>query len=110
GLALLHLPGHRQRGVDRDRVAGGVLLDPEAAVVACGVHADDLARGVGQRAAGVTGDDIRVGLDHVVEGFLAYRAALVARGDGLVQRGDLTGDGNDGVLPLGVAQGHYRVA
>ena len=59
------------RVLDRDRVAlvGALATEAEPAVAArCGrVHADDVAVGVDQRATGVTGLDVGVDLDEVVE-------------------------------------------
>ena len=69
--------------VDRDRVA---RRWSHAGGRGGGVHADDLAGRVVQRAAGVAGHDRRVDLDQ--PGELSRRSdRSVARGDRLVQRG-----------------------
>src|SRR5207237_8307161 len=53
GVTRRDLPGHRQGGLDRDGEAGRRLLVGEPDVVAGGVHADDVAGRVDQRAARV---------------------------------------------------------
>ena len=69
-----------------------------------GVDADHLPGGVDERAAGVAGLDVRVRLDQPGQ-VLGRAAALVARGDRLVQGGDRAGgDRRGAALAAGVAE------
>ena len=96
GVPAGDLAGDGQRPVDRDREAGAAAAFADRRAVGRGVHADDLALGVCQRAARVTGDDRRVGLQHAVQ-VLGGARALVAGLDRLIQAGDVAG--HDGRLP-----------
>ncbi len=75
-----------------------------------GVHADDLARGVGQRAAGVAGLNLRAGLQHAVQG-LGRPAALVPGHDRPVGGvDDARRDGGVTALAARVTDGQDRGA
>src|SRR5207344_834283 len=110
-LARGDLPGDGQRAVDRDgeaeRAAGGGLAG--ATGVRGGDHADDLARVVRQRAAGVALHDPGVGLQHVVQVLGAVRA-LVAGLDRTVQGVDDARRGPGPAVALGVAEREHRRA
>ena len=85
GPAGLDALGHRQGGADRDGVGLGRAAGAGGPGRGGGVHADDLAVGVDQGAARVTGLDVAVHLDEAVE-VLRVAATAVAGGDRLVER------------------------
>ena len=86
------------------------LAEEAVALRGRGVHADDVAVGVDERAAGVAGLDRRRDLDHAVQR-LGVAAAAVAGGHLLVERGDRADvDGRGAAPAAGVADRDDGVA
>src|SRR6185437_14028127 len=115
-LAGLDLLGDGLRVVDRDGVGldGGGLAGLGLELGAAGgrgVHADHLAVGVDQRAAGVARLDVRVGLDQPGQLLAVGAGPIIRRGDALVQGGDRAGgDRRGAALAARVAQRGHGVA
>src|SRR5262249_30728449 len=101
-LALDDLISDPKGLVDRDREAYILRRVAEAARRGGGIHPDDPALGVSQRAARVALHDAGVRLQHAVQRLLVRRAA-VARRDGSVRAGDRAGDWREAACAIGIA-------